>query len=414
MRNRRILIVAATAVLAVAAALAVYLLPRHAAGRPGQSVDAGRAQELTEEYRRDTVARIPARLSYAEAVRGYVACPGKPGRYELSSRFDLRPDSGPTVAFTALREHWKRQGYWVLNDAAAANGQLLVENPANGFRLGVSQRATRYIRVVISSPCLDPAAPPVPPVLAQDLVTALGAYEGYAAARLAELADDVTALRAAVAGGDVAKARAAWLTARLRWARVGAAYGTFDDLADAIGGLPQGLPGGTGDPDFAGLHRIEQGLWHGEDPARLLAVVDRLAADVSRLRDTLHEVLPAPADLPLRAHEILEDALRDDLTGLTDLGAGAGLAATWAGVEATEALLDMLAPLLDARRPQLLPAARAGLAALRQALQAARSGDAWPAPDTLAPASRRRIDAALGGALETLAQVPGLLEVAGS
>ncbi|MFG2043804.1 EfeM/EfeO family lipoprotein [Dactylosporangium sp. NPDC048998] len=414
MRNRRILIAAATAVLAVAAALAVHLLPGHAGGQPRQPMDTDRAQELTEEYRRDTVARIPARLSYAGAVRGYVACPEQPGRYELSSRFDLRPDSGPTVAFTALREHWKRQGYRVLNDAAATNGQLLVENPADGFRLGVSQRATRYIRVAISSPCLKLAAPPVPPVLAQDLATALGGYEEYAAARLAELASDVTALRAAVSGGDIVKARTAWLTARLRWARVGAAYGTFADLADAIGGLPQGLPGGTGDPDFTGLHRIEYGLWHGEDPARLLDVVDRLAADVSRLRDTLHEVLPAPADLPLRAHEILEDALRDDLTGLTDFGGGAGLAATWAGVDATEALLDLLAPLLDARRPDLLPAIRAGLDAVRQALQAARSGDAWPAPDTLAPAGRRRIDAALGGALETLARVPGLLEVVGS
>ncbi|MEU7876100.1 EfeM/EfeO family lipoprotein [Dactylosporangium sp. NPDC049140] len=410
MRKRLILIAAATtALVAVAAVLAVRLLPGHPDGRPGPSVNPARAQELTEQYRRDTVARIPAGLSYAEAVRGYVACPGQPGRFELSSRFDLRPDSGPAIAFTALREHWQRQGYRVLNDTSTANGQLLVENPADGFRLGVSQRATRYIRVAISSPCLDLGAPPLPPVLAQDLASALGAYEEYAAARLAELAGDVTALRAAVVGGDVARARAAWLVARMRWARVGAAYGTFDDLADAIGGLPVGPPD-PGDPDFTGLHRIEYGLWHGEDPARLLTVVDGLAADVGRLRDTLHEVLPAPADLPLRAHEILEDALRDELTGLTEFGGGAGLAATWAGVDATAALLDLLAPLLDARRPALRPAIRTGLDALRQALQPARSGEAWSAPDAVAPPVRRRIDAALGGVLETLAQVPGLLE----
>jgi high-affinity iron transporter len=71
----------------------------------------------------------------------------------------------------------------------------------------------------------------------------------------------VTALRAAARDGDTARARAAWLTAQLRWERVGAAYGSFGDLADAIDGLPQGLSGGTSDSAFTGLHRIEYGLW---------------------------------------------------------------------------------------------------------------------------------------------------------
>jgi high-affinity iron transporter len=251
-------------------------------------------------------------------------------------------------------------------------------------------------------------------VLPQELATALGAYEQYAAGQLAELAGDAATLRVAVGSGDVAAARTAWLRAQLCWDRLGAAYGTFDDLADAIDGLPQGLPGGTGDADFTGLHRIEYGLWHNEAPASLLGVVDRMAADVARLRDTLHDVVPAPSDLPLRAHEILEDALRYHLTGLTDLGGGAGLARTWADVDATAVLLDMLGPLIDSRRPELLPAIRAGLAALRQALSSARNGAGWPAPGAVDPAVRRRIDAALGDTLETLAQVPGLLETVGS
>src|SRR6185312_6920577 len=95
------------------------------------------------------------------------------------------------------------------------------------------------------------------------------------------------------------------------------------------------------------------------------------------------QAAPAPADLPLRAHEVLEDALRNHLTGFTDFGAGAGLAETWAGVDATAALLDALAPLLDARRPDLRPAARAGLERLRRDLLAARTTDVWPAPGSL-------------------------------
>ena len=66
-------------------------------------------------------------------------------------------------------------------------------------------------------------------------------------------------------------------------------------------------------------------------------------------------------------------------------------------IDATAALLDLFGPLLDERRPELRPAAHAGLEKLKQAI-----------------AVRRGVDAALGGVLETLAQAPGLLEVTGS
>lgn len=414
MPARRPLVAAATATLVVAAALGAYLLPGRNARQPRSVLDERRAREVTEGYRRDTVARIAAGLRYAEAARSYAECPSAPGRYIVSSRYDLTPDSSSAVAFTTLRAYWRQRGYRILNDTSGENLQLLVENPTDGFRIGVSQRTARYIRLAISSPCLVPAAPPVTPVVPQDLAAARGGYEKYVGGILAQLAGDVAALRAAVHSGDTARARTAWLTAQLRWERVGAAYGSFGDLADAIDGLPQGLPAGTSDPAFIGLHRIEYGLWHGESRTSLLRVVDRLSADVARLHSTLAQVAPAPADLPLRAHEILEDAQRDHLTGLTDFGSGAGLAETLANVDATTALLGVLGPLVDARRPGLLAAIHTGLAALRTALLAARDGTTWPAPDAADPAARRRVDAALGGVLETLAAVPGLLEVAGS
>jgi len=216
---------------------------------------------------------------------------------------------------------------------------------------------------------------------------------------LDRLTRDLSALRTAVAGPDRAKARAAWLTAQLTWDRVGAAYGSFGVYADAIDGLPQGLPGGVRDPDFAGLRRIEYGLWHGEALAALRPLVDAVAGQVAALRGDLPGATPDAIDLPLRVPEILEDALRFQRTGLTDMGAGADArpAELAADVDATEALLDMFGPLLDERRPELRPAAHAGLEKLRHAI-----------------AVRRDVDADLGGVLETLAQAPGLLEVAGS
>jgi deferrochelatase/peroxidase EfeB len=116
---------------------------------------------------------------------------------------------------------------------------------------------------------------------------------------------------------------------------------------------------------------------------------------VARLRSTLAQVAPAPADLPLRAHEILEDAQRDHLTGLTNFGSGAGLAETLANVDATAALLGVLGPLVDARRPGLLAGIHTGLTALRTALLAPDSGVFGPD----VPAGRLTVTVSVGASL---------------
>lgn len=118
-----------------------------------------------------------------------------------------------------------------------------------------------------------------------------------------------------------------------------------------------------------------------------------------------------PANLPLRAHEILEDALRDHLSGSDDQGGGAAHAETYADLQATRAVLGELSPLIAARAPELLPAARTQMAALRQALLSARVSGHWKRPSATPLAARQRVNAAIGVLLETLSSVPTLLEV---
>ncbi|KAA2261733.1 iron permease [Solihabitans fulvus] len=250
------------------------------------------------------------------------------------------------------------------------------------------------------------AVPAVLPLAEKELDGPVAAYRDYVTPKLGELAGQVDALRAALAGGDQAAARAAWLPAQLTWERVGAAYGSFGDLSDAIDGGPAGLADGVRDKDFGGLRRIEYGLWHGEDVAALAPVADKLAADVADLRQKLPTVTADPKDLPLRGHEILEDALRDHLSGLSNQGADTGYQETLADLDGTRVVLDELAPLLTARRPDLMPAATAKMATLEQALKATK------APLGQLPlAERQRVNAAVGDLLETLSLVPDLLEI---
>ena len=396
MVNLRIALLAATVAVAVAAA-GVLTFGRSEAAVPAPTEPQARA--LIDKYRSDAVYRMATDIRYTEAVDTIGACTDPPDTYTISSRYSMMPPSATdgAAAVDALRKRWADLGYQVVTDVPGQNSQLLTQDPATGFRVGISRRASSYLRLAISSPCITLPYTPTTPVLPEEQAAVREAYQQYVAGILDQLTTDVAALRTAVAGSDRAKARGAWLTAQLTWDRVGAAYGSFGAYADAIDGLPQGLPGGVRDPDFAGLRRIEYGLWHGEALGALGSLVDAVGEQVTKLRGDLPDATPDAIDLPLRVPEILEDALRFHLTGLTDMGAGVGLTETAANVDATAALLDLFGPLLDERRPELRPAAHAGLQNLKQAI-----------------AVRRGVDTALGGVLETLAQAPGLLEVTGS
>ena len=96
-----------------------------------------------------------------------------------------------------------------------------------------------------------------------------------------------------------------------------------------------------------------------------------------------------PTQLPLRAHEIIEDALRDHLSAIDDQGAGAAYAMTYADTQVDKAVLGYLANLIGEREPGLVATADSQLATLRcgaarhqgrRAVAVADGGHPRPAP----------------------------------
>jgi high-affinity iron transporter len=200
-----------------------------------------------------------------------------------------------------------------------------------------------------------PAA--VKPVTIPELTGPNQAYQAYAARDLAVLAAAVTTIGSALRQHDLAAARRDWLTAQLDWERAGASYDSFGDAGVAVDGLRGGRPDGVRDQGFTGLHRLEYGLWHGQGAASLLPVVTGLARAVATVRSTLtsDDIAGDPPNLPLRAHEILEDALRDHLSGLDDQGGGAAYAETYADLQVTRIVLGGASPgTIHAARPPVL------------------------------------------------------------
>jgi high-affinity iron transporter len=279
-----------------------------------------------------------------------------------------------------------------------------------------SQSATSSQQVQVTAKTAAGGAAPVAvkPVTVAELTPPNKLYQAYAAAQLKDLAGEVATIKTDLGKNDIAQAKTDWLAAQLDWERVGASYDSFGDLGLAVDGLPTGFVKGVNDPGFTGLHRLEYGLWHGQSAAELLSVTDVLAKNVATVQKNLtsDDLAGDPTQLPLRVHEIIEDALRDHLSGIDDEGGNAAYAQTWADTQVDRVVLGEESALINDRDPGLVATAQSELSALDTALLATKtSGGQWQSLTAVSLGQRQHVDAAIGALLETLAVVPDLLEV---
>jgi hypothetical protein len=235
----------------------------------------------------------------------------------------------------------------------------------------------------------------------------IAAYRVYAERWSVKLGRAVTQLHAALAANDRDASKNAWDTAFTDYLHLGAVYGLIPDtLNRQLAGVPQTV----GERDFPGLHRIEMGLWTGAAPRSLAPLATAIAGAVVGLKKTLPTVPILPLDYATRAHEILEDAQRDYMSGSDVPWSQAGVLATEAGVLATDKVISTLVPLLQGR-DNTLAESQNWLGQLQTTLLSVRRRDgSWPALDQLSVTQRERIDGSLAGTLTALEEVPGTLE----
>ncbi len=260
---------------------------------------------------------------------------------------------------------------------------------------------------------LDQPLPDERPRPAEWFVEPVDRYRAYAVAQLGRMGAGIGRLERALEANNRDAARAAWRAAYSLYLHLGAVYlvGEVASLNQAIDGTAGGLTGGTASPQFTGLHRIEYGLWTDVQPRALVGWARQLAVAVTRMRQLLPHVSITPLEYATRAHEILEDAVRDLLSGAEVPWSGEGVLATKAGLEATEEVLSMQYALIP-HETHLRPILEAELAAMRATIAqiAAAHGGRLPPNGQLSQRESELLDGTLGGALEALAQVPGALE----
>ena len=247
-----------------------------------------------------------------------------------------------------------------------------------------------------------------PPLPASDFARPVAEYLAYAETQLKLMAGPLRSLEVALSENDRNQAERGWEAAYARFLHLGAVYleGPAAVLNERIDGSPGGLSGGTASPRFTGLHRIEYGLWTGAPPDSLVGWARQLSADVGRLRALLPRVSISPLDYATRAHEILEDAVRDLLSGADVPWSQQGVLGTAAAVVATREVIATLRPLINMT---VVGTELAHLNAVIDSLAAAHGGT-LPTNTELSQDQSEALDAALGQALEALALVPPSLE----
>lgn len=249
------------------------------------------------------------------------------------------------------------------------------------------------------------------PVTDQDMQQPVSDYRAYVQQALPVLLADSEKLDADLTAANLAAAKADWLTAHLDYEGLGAAYGTFGDFDGRIDGRATGLRNGVNDASWTGFHRIEYGLWHGQGAARLKPLGDKLVADIQGLIKAFPTQTTDPNDLPLRTHEILENTLQFQLTGIADYGSGTALATASANLHGTQVVLGTLIGLMQTRDPQALTSINTWIKTVAADLDAAHNPDgSWTALNQLSTTVRQKIDGDLGQLLEQLSVVPDLLE----
>lgn len=248
------------------------------------------------------------------------------------------------------------------------------------------------------------------PLPTRAFVAPVRAYKAYAERWTGIAERDASVLRRALQAGERTVAESAWLATWSAYLHLGAVYGLFGSLNQEIDGMPGGLPGGSADPRFDGLHRLEMGLWSGVSPRSLAPFAGRLTRDLQSLRTILPGVEITPLEYATRAHEILEDAQRDLLSGTHVPWSGEGVLGTAAGLEATNEVFHTLAPLLSGRE-NTQAAVRSELALLSSAIaRIHRNHHGWPTLAQLDASEHELLNGTLAGALGALELLPGTLE----
>lgn len=221
-------------------------------------------------------------------------------------------------------------------------------------------------------------------------IGALAEYQIYLTAEVAEFQKAVAALSAAIAGGNLEAAQAAYGPARAAYARIAPVSEAFSDLDTAINARADYFEKREQDPSFGGLHRIEYGLFAQKSVDGLGPVAGKLEQDANALNERIRGLRISPDRMMAGAASALnrfastasEDG--EDRYAHTDLQALSGL------VEGSIKTADVLRPVVEKVDPKAFDGIDKDAASIKATLDAGNGDNGFKAYDALSPEERTK------------------------
>jgi len=234
---------------------------------------------------------------------------------------------------------------------------------------------------------------------------AVAGYRGYLEENAGELVAKTKPFIAAVAAGDVAKAKSLYATARIPYERIEPVAESFGDLDPRIDARENDVPAS----EFGGFHRLEKALWQEATAAGMAPVAKQLQADVEELAEKVETVELRAVQVSNGAVELLGEVSASKITGEEERYSHTDLVDFEANVEGAEAAFEAVKPLLDESDPELSGELEADFKMVFAELQPYRRGNGFVSYTELTQADTRKLAQSIDTLAEKLSQVPAAI-----
>jgi iron uptake system component EfeO len=246
----------------------------------------------------------------------------------------------------------------------------------------------------------------VAPTSDKQLQAAVTGYRSYVQTQSKLLLERTQTFVDAVKGGDVAKAKDLFASAR-------APYETIEPVAESFGNLDPEIDARVNDvakgDRWTGFHRIEQALWAKSTTKGMSPIATKLLSDVKRLNTKVATETYEPAQLANGASELLGEVSKSKITGEEDRYSHTDLYDFEANLAGAQTAYELLAPALKARDAKLATTLTARFAAVHDELERIKRGGEFPSYDTVGTAQRRKFSQLVDALAEPLSQVAAKL-----
>lgn len=242
------------------------------------------------------------------------------------------------------------------------------------------------------------------------LKAAVTEYRTYVDTQVAATIAATKSFTDAARAGDLAAAKAAYGPSRVGWESIEPIAALVEEIDGKVDARVDDFESET-DPTWTGWHRLEYLVFEKGTTDGAAKFADQLDADLATLQEQLPDVKITPLAMARGASELIEEVSQGKITGEEDRYSHTDLIDIQANVDGAKEIIRLLGPSIEAADPDLLTDIDAALAEVQSNLDLYRDAEggfvAYEAETMATP----KFKAALAGLSESLALVPGALDL---